>query len=141
MSSFDGSRAKASDKLAKPPLHDSMLRTPCLTEPCLNYSLITHRGGWQVAERMTDVPMLRLRKRQFPDQGPPTCAAGVRILGEFFFGPTDKPAGIFIFASEGVLSGIEVYGLATDAPAALPREEALRPFPSSSGESSPADGS
>ncbi|MGQ7933917.1 hypothetical protein [Paraburkholderia sp. D1E] len=77
----------------------------------------------------------------FQIKGRQPAPPGVRILGEFFFGPNDEPAGIFIFASEGVLSGIEVYGLATDAPTALPREEALRPFPSSSGESSPADGS
>lgn len=75
----------------------------------------------------------------FQIKGRQPAPPGVRILGEFFFGPNDEPAGIFIFESEGVLSGIEVYGLAADAPNELPQEEALRPFPSSSGESTSAD--
>jgi hypothetical protein len=51
---------------------------------------------------------------------------GVHILGDFIFGPDDAPTGIFIFESAGLLSGIEVYGLAGDAPRELPREDALR---------------
>ena len=61
---------------------------------------------------------------------------GVHILGDFIFGPDDEPAGIFIFESGGLLSGIEVYGLAGNAPAELPREDALRPFSPGGGESS-----
>ncbi|AEA63197.1 hypothetical protein [Burkholderia gladioli] len=66
------------------------------------------------------------------DPAPP----GVHILGDFIFGPDDEPAGIFIFESGGLLSGIEVYGLAGNPPAELPREDALRPFSSGGGESS-----
>lgn len=52
----------------------------------------------------------------------------VHILGDFIFGPDEKAAGIFIFESGGLLSGIEVYGLAGDVPAVLPRADALRLF-------------
>lgn len=75
----------------------------------------------------------------FQIKGRQPARRGVRVLGEFFFGPNDEPAGIFIFESEGVLSGIEVYGLAADAPKELPREETLRPFPASNGELTSAE--
>lgn len=55
----------------------------------------------------------------------------MQILGDFLFGPHDAPAGIFIFAKSGVLSGIEVYAMAGDAPTALPHEAMLRPFSAS----------
>ncbi|MFL9891182.1 hypothetical protein P0D71_31840 [Paraburkholderia sp. RL17-383-BIF-A] len=71
---------------------------------------------------------------QIKDRGP--ASPGVHILGDFIFGPDDEPAGIFIFESGGLLSGIEVYGLAGDAPAELPREDALRHFSPGDGESS-----
>jgi hypothetical protein len=60
---------------------------------------------------------------------------GVQILGDFIFGPDDAPAGIFIFESAGLLSGIEVYGLAGDAPVELPCEDDLRLLASSSNKS------
>jgi hypothetical protein len=59
---------------------------------------------------------------------------GVHVLGDYLFGPEDAPAGIFIYESAGLLSGIEVYGLAGDAPAELPREDTLRSFTASGGE-------
>jgi hypothetical protein len=49
-------------------------------------------------------------------------------LGDFVFGPENKPSGIFIYEMRGLLSGIEVYGLAGDAPKSLPAPEELRPF-------------
>jgi hypothetical protein len=53
---------------------------------------------------------------------------GVRILGDFLINPGDHPSGIFIFSSGGLLSGIEVTGMAGDAPTVLPRPENLSPF-------------
>ncbi|MEI7298178.1 hypothetical protein WCQ02_39360 [Paraburkholderia tropica] len=64
----------------------------------------------------------------FQMKGREPTPPGVHILGDFMFGPDDAPAGIFIFESAGLLSGIEVYGLASDAPAELPRQDALRPL-------------
>lgn len=64
----------------------------------------------------------------FQIKGCEPAPPGVHILGDFIFGPDNAPAGIFIFESAGLLSGIEVYGLAGDAPAELPREDALRPL-------------
>lgn len=52
---------------------------------------------------------------------------GVNILGDFVVGEEQDSFGIFIFESEGVLSGVEVYGLAEDAPHTLPQIEQLRP--------------
>jgi hypothetical protein len=60
--------------------------------------------------------------------GQPEAPPGVHVLGDFLFGPEEAPAGIFIFASAGVLSGIEVYGLSGEAPQTLPHPEELRPL-------------
>ena len=53
---------------------------------------------------------------------------GMRIVADFVFGPDDQPNGIFLFEKGGLLAGLEVYGLAGDAPASLPHSDALRPF-------------
>lgn len=65
----------------------------------------------------------------FQLKGHPEAKPGARILGDFLFGPEDAPSGVFIFESGGLLSGLEVYGLAGDAPRALPNADALRPMP------------
>lgn len=64
----------------------------------------------------------------FQIKGNQPAPPGVHVLGDFLFGPEDAPAGIFIYESGGLLSGIEVYGLAGDAPSELPREDMLRSF-------------
>lgn len=51
----------------------------------------------------------------------------VHILGEYLVGGADNPSGAFIFSSDGILGGIEVYGLAGEAPRVLPRPDELRP--------------
>jgi len=53
---------------------------------------------------------------------------GCDPIADFIFGADDDLSGIFIFKSNGVLGGLEVYGLAGDAPKTLPSQEALRPF-------------
>lgn len=53
---------------------------------------------------------------------------GLRILGDFIFGEGDALAGVFAFEQDGILAGIEVYGLAGDAPKHLPKRSELRPF-------------
>jgi hypothetical protein len=52
----------------------------------------------------------------------------MHIVADFIFGPDDQPSGVFIFQKGGVLVGLEVYGLAGDAPKLLPVSEVLRPF-------------
>jgi hypothetical protein len=52
----------------------------------------------------------------------------MHIVADFVFGPDDQPSGIFIFERDGLLAGLEVYGLAGDAPKSLPRPEVLRPY-------------
>ena len=52
----------------------------------------------------------------------------MHIVADFIFGPDDQPSGIFIFERGGMLAGLEVYGLAGNAPQFLPRPETLRPF-------------
>src|SRR5688572_18989473 len=61
----------------------------------------------------------------FQIRGHPEAPPGVHILGDFEFGEQRNLAGIFIFESSGLLSGIEVYGLAGDAPTVLPRPDEL----------------
>lgn len=64
----------------------------------------------------------------FRIKGQPAAPPGVHVLGDFLVGEGDSQSGAFIFESGGLLSGIEVYGLAGDAPATLPRIEELRSF-------------
>ena len=61
-------------------------------------------------------------------KGKPEAEPGVHILSDYVFGDETSLAGIFMFSSEGVLSGLEVYGLAIDAPSVLPEISDLRPF-------------
>jgi hypothetical protein len=59
---------------------------------------------------------------------PPVVTSPMHVVADFIFGSDDRPSGIFIFEKGGVLAGLEVYGLAGDAPKFLPDSEALRPF-------------
>jgi hypothetical protein len=64
----------------------------------------------------------------FRIKGHPEAPPGMHILADFLTGGEDSPSGVFIFESGGVLSGIEVYGLAGEAPRALPTMDELRPW-------------
>jgi hypothetical protein len=64
----------------------------------------------------------------FQIKGCPEAPPGVHILGDFLVGNDENLSGVFIFSSEGLLSGLEVYGLAGDASRFLPRPEELRPY-------------
>lgn len=65
---------------------------------------------------------------QFRIRGRPEAPAGVHPIADFIFNEGDKLSGIFVYEKEGTLSGLEVYGLAGDAPESLPQPEALRSF-------------
>lgn len=56
----------------------------------------------------------------FQIHGRPPAAPFIRVIGDFLCGPVEAPAGAFIFESGGVLGGIEVYSMASDAPSVLP---------------------
>ena len=64
----------------------------------------------------------------FQIKGRAPAPPGVHSLGDFVFGDDDNLCGIYIFEKDGTLGGVEVYGMATDAPNALPAPEELRPF-------------
>jgi hypothetical protein len=51
----------------------------------------------------------------------------LHILADFLFGSEDELSGVFIFENEGILAGLEVYGLAGEAPKILPSTQSLRP--------------
>lgn len=59
-------------------------------------------------------------------KGQPKPRAGIRVLGDFVFGEGERESGAFIFESDGVLGGIEVYGFGDDAPKILPAITELR---------------
>ena len=61
-------------------------------------------------------------------RGMPEAPPGVHVLGDYVFGTDKDLSGAFVFSCSGVLSGVEVYGLAGDAPRLLPEPEALRPW-------------
>jgi hypothetical protein len=50
------------------------------------------------------------------------------ILADFLFGTEEDLSGVFVFEKDGVLAGLEVYGLAGEAPKTLPSINSLRPF-------------
>jgi hypothetical protein len=58
-------------------------------------------------------------------------SGGMQILGDFVFGEESNLCGVFVFARNGILAGIEVYGIVGDAPKTLPPHEWLRPFETS----------
>lgn len=60
--------------------------------------------------------------------GVPEPSGSLRILADFIFGTDADLSGVFVFEKNGILAGLEVYGLAAEAPKALPLPEALRPF-------------
>jgi hypothetical protein len=64
----------------------------------------------------------------FRIRGKPAAPQGVHIIADFVFGEGELFSGIFLFEKDGILSGLEVYGLAGDAPKALPESEELRAF-------------
>jgi hypothetical protein len=64
----------------------------------------------------------------FHVEGQPAPSGSLNILGDFVFGEESDLAGAFVFECNGVLAGLEVYGLAGDAPKDLPLSSALRPF-------------
>lgn len=67
----------------------------------------------------------------FQIRGMPVAPPGVRILADFDFMDNETLSGIFVFENDGILSGLEVYGMAGDAPKSLPEPSELRPFPKS----------
>ena len=58
----------------------------------------------------------------------PTPEGGMHILSDFLFGSPSELSGVFVYEQAGVLSGLEVYGLAGHAPKTLPSVGSLRPF-------------
>jgi hypothetical protein len=64
----------------------------------------------------------------FSIDGQPRSGGGLRPIADFVLGSGDELSGIFVFEQSGVLAGLEVYGLADDAPKTLPSPDSLRPF-------------
>jgi len=64
----------------------------------------------------------------FTVPGLPEPLGGLNVLGDFLFGSQSELSGAFVYEQAGVLSGLEVYGLAGDAPKALPSIASLRQF-------------
>lgn len=62
----------------------------------------------------------------FTIDGFPEPLGGLHILADFVFGTDDDLSGIFVFEKSGVLAGLEVYGLAADAPKTLPSSDSLK---------------
>ena len=65
----------------------------------------------------------------FSIDGQPKPIGSMHIIADFVYGGNSDLCGVFLFEQEGLLAGLEVYGLAVDAPKALPTPDVLRPFP------------
>jgi hypothetical protein len=64
----------------------------------------------------------------FEVEGRSPPSGHLRILSDYVYGDAETLTGIFIFERGGVLAGLEVYGLAGEAPSVLPNAQQLRPF-------------
>jgi hypothetical protein len=64
----------------------------------------------------------------FEIKGQSENPSGFHIVADFVFGDESNLSGIFVFEKKGVLRGLEVYGLAGDAPKSLPLPNSLRPL-------------
>ena len=62
----------------------------------------------------------------FQIEGHEPAPPGVHVLGDFLFGTEEDLCSIIIFSSQGILSGVEVFGYAVDAPKQLPEPQELR---------------
>lgn len=67
----------------------------------------------------------------FSIDGQPKASGGMHLIADFLYGGDSDLCGAFLFVQEGRLSGLEVYGLAVDAPKTLPTPDVLRSFPNS----------
>lgn len=63
----------------------------------------------------------------FQIRGMPPAPPGVNSLDAYVFGTDDQLAGVMIYESEGILSGVEIYGFSNDTPPNLPKPSDLRP--------------
>jgi hypothetical protein len=64
----------------------------------------------------------------FSIDGFPGPSGGLHVLADFIFVTDEHPNGIFVFEKNGVLAGLEVYGLAGDAPRTSPSSDSLKPL-------------
>lgn len=64
----------------------------------------------------------------FQIRGLAEARLGVHPIADFVFGQEVSLSGIFVYENDGILSGLEVYGIGGDAPARLPESEELRVF-------------
>jgi hypothetical protein len=60
--------------------------------------------------------------------GQPKPSGGLHPIAHFVFGREGEESGIFAYEQSGVLAGVEVYGMAGDAPKLLPTPDMLRSF-------------
>ena len=60
--------------------------------------------------------------------GQPKPSGPMHVLADHVFGDESSLSGVFVFEQGGILAGLEVYGLAADAPKVLPAPASLRPF-------------
>ena len=60
--------------------------------------------------------------------GAPDQTGGLNIIADFLSGNETDLSSILVYEKQGFLAGLEVYGLAGDAPKVLPPPNALRPF-------------
>jgi hypothetical protein len=65
---------------------------------------------------------------KFQIKGHPEAPPDRHVLGDFLMGEGDHLSGAFIYSSAGLLGGIELYGLAGEAPRRLPAPGDLRAF-------------
>lgn len=61
-------------------------------------------------------------------EGLPPPTGGLKVVADFLYGDEASLCGAFVFEQNGVLAGLEVYGLAVGAPTVLPSIASLRPF-------------
>ena len=64
----------------------------------------------------------------FSIDGQPQSSGNMELIADFLYGGQSDLCGTFVYVREGRLAGLEVYGLAVDAPKTLPSPDVLRPI-------------
>jgi hypothetical protein len=115
---------------------DSSNDTRPLTEDEMKLTrwMLEH-GGSQASPFLAQLERARALQRRCPCgcasfdlviEGLTTSRNGCHPIADFVFGDEATMSGIFVFECDGVLKGVEVYGLAGEAPKSLPQPGELR---------------
>ena len=93
-------------------------------------------GSAESAKLVDQIALLRVISRcpcgcasiDFSFNGDEPVDGQMRVIADFLYGDASSLCGAFVFEKQGIVAGLEVYGLAVEHPRSLPEPSDLRPF-------------